>query len=186
MIKDFIDIYSKLEIGIISFIAPTTSYLLTTYMSDRKKIIDKLNEQQKNIESILEEDFKIAKETQLKATEFIKQSELKQKSIEEEIKFKLVILNFLQPKKCIVKLFCYLTLSMILLLTDVLIRGDVFNFYNHILSVILFSLSIFFFIFGIILLFRIAVKLIDAKEILDEELIEISRESEFVNVQAAK
>jgi ABC-type multidrug transport system fused ATPase/permease subunit len=186
MIKEFIDIYSKLVIGVISFIAPMTSYLLSTYITDRRKIFNKLSDQEKNLDKIIEDDFKAAKDGQVTGKDFIKQSQKKLKMTEKEIKLKLDLLNFLQPKKCITRMFSILFLSIGLLLFDVVVRENVFNLYNHKLSVGLLSGSILLFATAILYLGQIALKLVDAKELLEEERQEITREKEFVNVESEK
>lgn len=185
-LKDFIDIYSKLVIGVISFVAPMTSYLLSTYITDRKKIISKLNEQEKNLDTILDRDFAEAQSTQQKARDFIQQSQTKLKTEETIIKEKLKLLNSLEPKRCIIFLFAYLSGAMVLLLFDVLVRADVCGLYNHPLSVILLSGSVILFVIAIRLLVSIALKLADARELLEPERIEIEKENDLINVEQEK
>ena len=184
MIDHFIDIYSKLLIGVISFIAPTTSYLLSTYITDRSKIYKKLQETKKGIDKVLEADVKEAAAKGIDARKLIESGNEKLKKSEEEIDKKVALLTFLEPKRRISTLFFWLFLAMGTLLADVLVRDDFWGLYNHYFSVFLLVTSCTAFVIALYQLRKIAWNLIKAKETLEEEEEELRQEQAFPEVTA--
>jgi hypothetical protein len=183
VIDHFLDIYSKLVIGVISFIAPVTSYLLSTYLSDRHKILVRLEEQKTTIDKILESDLTEGIKKGQGARQTLEGWNAKLKCSEEQIDRNLKLLKFLNPKKRIALLFSALFFSIGLLLLNALVRGDVFDLYNHKISVWLIALSLSSFIFAMISLWQIAWKLIDARQIIVTEQREINNDSQSSLVQ---
>jgi hypothetical protein len=176
VVDHFIDIYSKLVIGVISFMAPVTSYLLSTYILDRYKILTRLTEQRGKTDRLIENESNELRNTGMNYVEIIQNGGKKLKAIETEISKKVKLLEFLNPKKRIGYLFSSLFLSIGILIFDVLIRGNLFNWYNHRFSMVLLIASCLFFLFAISSLGVISWKLIDAKEILAKDEQEISEE----------
>ena len=183
MIEKFIDIYSKLIIGVISFIAPIASYLLSTYISDRPKILAKLTEQRKTIDSILDLYIIETKSQGLSSSSIIFQANEKLTQLEKEIALKLKLVNFLNPKKRIFSLFISLFLSILFLILDLFIRGNFLNLYSHKVSICLLVISVLLFAFSLYQLWQISWRLIDAKEILAADQKEIIQEKYSVPVQ---
>lgn len=169
MLDHFIDIYSKLVIGVISFIAPVTSYLLSTYLTDRHQILMRLETQKNTIDKILKDDIRTGDQKGLEAREIIESGNAKLKLYEKELRGNLKLLNYLNPKRRIGLLFLWLFISIGTLLSDALIRGNVFNLYNHRISVLLLSTSCLSFILAMLSLGKMAWKLIEARQIIVKE-----------------
>ena len=182
MIDHFLDIYSNLVIGVISFIAPVSSYLLSTYLTDRKTILKRLEEQIKSIDIVLANDIKDGVKDGKGARKTLEEWNKKLKNDEEEIAKKSELLNYLEPKKRISNLFLALFSSICLLLLDSLVRGNFLKLYNHCLSSILILASIILFACAIFSLSQIAWKLIEAKDIILNELNEINESKKSVSV----
>lgn len=179
MFDHFIDMYSKLLIGITSFGAPITTYLLTNYI-DRKrrnKILNKLDQQRDTINEFLNKEMRTASEKGTAAIDFIKQSNEKLKASEKGIDYKIELLQFLQPnKKRIIWVFFPFFAAIIFLFFDILVRDNAFNWYNHKLSIVLLTLSCLLFIIGMSILWYLVWRLIDAKEVFTDEEAELTLE----------
>ena len=183
MLDHFLDIFSKLVIGVISFIAPITSYLLSTYLADRSQILKRLDVQKNTIDDLLKKDIESSKEKGLKGIDILKSGTKKLKELEDQIRIKVNLIQFLDPKSKIGWLFSFLIFSVLNLLIAALVRGNVFNWYNHNLSVCLISLSCLSFVISMFLIGKIAWKLIEAKEIILEEITAINQAAETSEIK---
>jgi hypothetical protein len=183
-LEKIIDIYSKLIIGVISFIAPISSYIVSTYISgDRTKILKRVEEQKNKTNLILDDDMKDATAKGVDARQFIQNSNEKLEKMELLLEEKIKLLLFLDPRRRIGALFFWLFLSLGFVLIVVAIEGKIFAFYNTTLSALLLILSLITFIRSIFELRNTAWKLIRAKEILsdDEKALEDERKSQSVD-----
>ena len=185
MIDHFLDIFSKLVIGVLSFVAPVTSYLLSTYIGDRERILNRLQEQSKTSELILSKEVELGVKPGITTSETIKQWNKSLVEFETETKRSVELLTFLAPKKRIFTIFGTLLTSIFLLLVNSLVRENVANCYNHFLSMYLILGSILAFVVALIHLKKIAWALIDAKGIIVKESTEISKVINSVNLQQA-
>jgi hypothetical protein len=187
LIDHFVDAYSKLVIGIVSLAAPIASYLLANYIKGRKKILKKLSEQNVETSKLLTAQMAEAVKNGQNAIDFINQCQKQLKEEEFEVKKKIKILNYLEPKKRILWLFIPLFSSLALLFLDLLVRDNAFGcWYNHWLSVWLLSGSCAIFLFSMLSFTHLVFQLVDAKEILKEEELELMREEETPNIEEAK
>jgi cytochrome b561 len=169
VIDHFLDIYSKLLIAVITFIAPLTSYLLSTYLKDRKTILVRLEVQKITTDDLLDKEIEDGRTKKNSTTEIFKQGIKIIKDKEKEIELNRNRIRFLNPKKRIKWLFIYLILSMSTLLFQSLVRGNVFNLYGHNRSVIFLGVSCFSFLLAIIMLIRIVWKLVETRELIMKE-----------------
>lgn len=185
MIDHFVDIYAKLLIGIVSLTAPITSYLLANYIKGRVELLKRLSEQDNTSKKLMGIQMKEAVEKGEDAVAFIREKNRELETKDLEVQKKIKILKYLEPKKRILWLFIPLFISLILLLFDVLVRDDAFDcWYNHCISVCLLSSSCIIFVFSMSMFWHLVWKLIDAKEILKGDEMELILEEESPVVES--
>ena len=146
-LRDIIDLYSRVIIGVLGFVAPAITLLIGVFADGidlhRKKKVDKV----KHLNFIMQDSHNKIKGQSREKTSHLRQSIRKndeQKStLQKEI-------NLLSPKRQVIRVFGSLTLSLILILVyDLLVMynfsNGIFTFKAAVLatSVMVFSYSLF-------------------------------------------
>lgn len=161
--NSFLDIYVKLVIAVISFIAPIIVYMLSVFGDGIAIISRKAKEEEYQITNLLR--VQADSQGQLDAKIIKRSSKLLQDS-EKENKRRL---NLLTPHRQIVRVFCPLILALVLIMFDMVVKDPYFNMYNHTFSVGLIGLSFISFGIGILWLKQVAWTIIDTKRVISED-----------------
>ena len=160
--KEAIGVYSMLVIAVISFIAPLIAYLLSM-ASEGMAIIRRDNEiREKEIQDL------ITKLTHVGTfdKENLNKELRRLNRTERDGAFRIRLLT---PHRQIYRVFSSLFGALLFIMVDDLIKDHHFcSLYNHVLSIILISLSIICFIVGMLILRQVAWAVIRVKQMLAE------------------
>ena len=136
---DFLDIYTKFIIAIISFIAPVIVYLLSVFSDGIAVITRRSKEEENQIGTLLRK--KMVDEAANIDVKLIDTSNtaLKESKAKNNRRIKL-----LDPQRQIHRIFCTLFVALFFIMLDMVVRDPQFGIYNHKLSVFLILLSFVF------------------------------------------
>ena len=176
--KDIIDLYSRIVIAILGFVAPAITLLIGVFADGidrhRKKKVAKV----KHLDSLMEESHKKIKgqstEKASHLVEAIKNHDKQKTKVQRDIKL-------LSPKWQVFRVFGSLLLSIGLILVYDFLKLPFFNQYNlHNLKLALLVISFFSFIHSLVALWQIFsliidLKHIDSAEALDKNVKEINQ-----------
>ena len=154
----FIDIYAKLIIAVVSFIAPLMVYLLSVYSDGIVIVRENAAEELKTIKKILAAQ--IAESEQFNSQQ-IKDSTDALKKAEKQSRRRT---NLLNPKRQIYRVFITLFTALLFVMFYMLSKDPFICPYNHYISVLLISVSFLCFMYGMYILRQIAWTSIETKE----------------------
>ena len=154
----FIDIYAKLIIAVVSFIAPLMVYLLNVYSDGIVMVRKNATEELRQFKAILSSQ--LIDSEQL-TTKLIRKSTSTLKRAESDSERKI---NLLTPKRQINRIFSSLFAALFFVMLYMLSKDESIVTYKHYLSVILLSLSLVCFLCGILILRQVAWISIETKE----------------------
>lgn len=149
----------------ISFVAPIMVLLLSIFSKGISLIKKKYEEEQKQIQTVIANqlanvvDYGALSKTIRKSSKSLRWSE----------RWNNYKLNLLNPMRQLVRIGCALGLSLILIMSDMVIKDKTFGLYHHGLSVTLIILSFLFLVMGMIFLLQIGWVTILAKAIIAED-----------------
>lgn len=159
--QDFIDIFSKLVISIISFIAPLTVYLLGIFGEGIGMVKSQSEEKERQIANLLMSSLN----TDQNNTELIDRSNKELKNAKRQSE---KTANLLKPKRQINRIFFSLFGSLILIIVAVQFKEVQNNFHGIRVVHVLLTLSVTLFICGMAFIRQVAWVIVDTKKRLDD------------------
>lgn len=159
---DLIEIYIKLQIATITMLVPMLIFYIN-HASEAKRTKDeaydkKIRDLQKESQLDSGDPEKFKSQVSDLHTEIAKITNQREND-----------LRLLNPLRQMKRIYSTLILSFLLIILDVMVRNNVFNTYNHILSVILISLSLFMFSITVIFITRVAIVGVKSKEDIEKK-----------------
>jgi hypothetical protein len=170
--EHFLDVYTKLLIAIISFVAPLIIYLLSVNSDGIVIVRDKANEEKKQLEEILREQMN-------SGNAFDGIIEESNRSLTKTNKNITRKSNLLNPKRQILRIFLSLFLALVFLMFWMLLKDSLIFNYSKTLSIIFLLSSFAFEIIGILILRQVTWAVIETKE----EVAQKTREKELQKEQ---
>lgn len=153
--NQIIDIYIDVLIATTTIVAPLIIFFLGLYGEEAKKRVEQAKKKEQQVqEEFLEEIQK--DETDVKKS--IIKSTKKFEAIDKKVKNQLRLLN---PWLQIKRIFIPLIFALILIVFDVAVREGVFNFYHHLLSILLIAISLIAFLISLYMIVFIVWTLIN-------------------------
>lgn len=160
--EGLLDIYTKLIIAIISFIAPVIVFMLGIFTEGIPIVSRRSEEESRQIRKLLGLSFSNQKTNSKILEKSIKQ--LKKVESKNSRRIKL-----LTPGRQIYRIFSSLLLALLLMMCYHVVKDVSFDIYNHWLAVSLLIGSFISFILGGLILRQIAWAVIDTKQIIAAE-----------------
>jgi predicted histidine transporter YuiF (NhaC family) len=160
--EHFLDIYSRLIIATITFVAP----LFVVFVSHYNQAIVKKRKmlEEKKIEIKKEH----SEQAQMEDADF--ENEILETATElTEINHKLQSLNVVRPKQLLSKIFFWLFAALVILIIEYLIRDGRYLPYNHMMSGCVIVLTIVSFVIAAYNLKILMWEIIETKKLLDED-----------------
>lgn len=162
---EFIDTYVKILVALISFVAPIMVLLLSIFSEAIVIVKNKYQEEQINIKSVIM-DQAGRKDDYAEFGQIIKKSLRKLRWCKVWNEYRL---NLLKPKRQIIRIFSALSISIGLIMFDMIVKDKYFKMYNHNLSVWLIVLSFSTFIIAVIFFMQLGWAIINAKSVISAE-----------------
>ena len=157
--KECIDLYSRLIIATITFVGPIIITLLSTFSAGKKRREELARETEEKISQKAANDVQNNPHTIRDTITKTKQEyEQLDKQTQNELRSLSPIVQFWH-------IFSRLGISLLLLLFSYLIRSDKWNLYNHLMSIIVLTLSVLFYFYALYYLIRVLYTIINTKKI---------------------
>lgn len=140
----FIDLYCQLLIALISLVAPIIIACLSIFNKAKKINSEDLQKQREEISQKHRQKMNEVANGELReiAENLIKEDDIiSENSIENE--------KLLNPKRQSLYIFIPLSIALILMMIDVLVRSNFLNMYNHFCSIIIIFFSFLSFVFAL-------------------------------------
>lgn len=161
--EGFLDIYTKLIIGIISFIAPMTVYLLSIFSKGIAIIKAKGEIEQKQIRELIRDNLTVGNvnsKTISKSNKALKKAENRSDRR----------VRLLTPTRQIFRIFSSLFFSLLFVMIYKVVKDrETFKMYDHTTCVMLLISSLALFIVGILILRQVVWAAIRTKIMLEQE-----------------
>lgn len=161
--NNFIDIYSRLLIATITFVVPIIITLLSTFAAgeNRRKELAKKTE-----EEISKQAAEAVQTNPNNIRETIDKTSKQYKEIDKKTKSELDLLN---PIIQFWYIFSSLSLAFMCLIFDFLVRDNIWELYNHRLSVILLLVSILSYGSALFFIIRVLYTISKTKKIIESK-----------------
>ena len=153
-----LDIYAKLVIAVVSFIAPLIVYLLSVSSDGIAIVREQATEQSNQLQQLLK--IQISESKQFSST-MMKVSTQMLKELEKSTSRKS---NLLNPKRQIIRIFSTLLGSLLFLMLYQLLKDPYFELYSHNMEIGILIASFICFALGVIVLKQVAWNSIETKK----------------------
>lgn len=167
----FLDIYVKLIIAIISFIAPLIVYLLSVFSEGTAILTRKAKEYEMQIANLLRVEMEGVGAGQSFDPKIIEENSRLLKENEKEYTKRL---NLLNPHIQLVRIFIPLLSALGFVMADMLTKDPAFKIYNQYVSMGLILLSFTCFYYGIKFLRQVSKEIIDTKHMIAKDKAAVS------------